>query len=155
MEPIKTTIQVTEKEYMAAIWLAMRLGLKWHLIVWIPIFAFLVYQGHWFLPVFVITFTALWTSLVTRARLKKEFRQQALFQQPMELQFTDSHFTAKAESFFYTLAWKDFLKWRKNPEVILLYQTNRLFNVVPTRAFASDGDLQAVIRLLKEKVRKG
>lgn len=50
------------------------------------------------------------------------------------------------------LKWEYLFKWRENEEFILLYQSNRLYSIIPKRFAAGGLDIAGLILKLQEKV---
>jgi len=57
--------------------------------------------------------------------------------------------TALAES---RHSWECFRKWKASEELILIFQTDVLFNMLPRRAFASQADFDAVREFLTRRL---
>lgn len=163
---MKIQVQLTEEDYLASRWLAMRPRR------WIQIAGWLVIATLFFgtavgvnealhkrsIPVELwweigaIVYFVVWFLVLMPWRLKKIFWQQKSLQRPFELEFTDSHLSVFSENGHVTLAWTDFVKWKKNKRMILIYQSDALAHLVPLRAFQTDADGRQTEDLLKSKL---
>ena len=70
-------------------------------------------------------------------RTKKIYRQQKLLQQPLLIRISDEQFYSKNEYGESSLPWNTFLKWKEGKDLFLVYQTDRLFHMLPKRFFPS------------------
>jgi hypothetical protein len=52
-----------------------------------------------------------------------------------------------------TKPWTDYLRWKEGKDVILIYMSDDLYQMMPKRFFASDADLQAFREYLSQRVK--
>lgn len=165
-QSMKFQVQLTEDDFVASRWLAMRPRFWLQVTGWIVLATLLfgtsvgvneaVHKRS--IPVELwwviggIVYVAIWFLVLMPWRLKKIFLQQKSLQRPFELEFTDAHLSVVAENGQVTLVWSDFVKWKKNKKMILLYQSDALAHLIPLRAFSTDGDCRQVEELLKAKL---
>ena len=48
------------------------------------------------------------------------------------------------------IPWKDFAKWKADKNIILLYRTDNMFNMVPTRLLQGEAEVQYVLNQLRQ-----
>jgi len=163
---MKICVQLTEEDYVASRWLAMRPRRWLQVAGWIVV-ATLLFGATvgineaiqkrsipielWW-EIGAIVYFAIWFLVLMPWRLKKTFGQQKSLQRPFELEFTDAHLSNVAENGHATIAWTDFVKWKKNKRMILLYQSDVFAHLIPLRAFPTDADRRQVEDLLKSKL---
>ena len=88
--------------------------------------------------------------LPTRSR--RIFRQQKNLHQPFQITWDDETMATTATSGHNTTPWQDFLKWRENTKLFLLYRSDVMFNLIPKRAFSDSEGVEDFRRLAKEKI---
>lgn len=81
-------------------------------------------------------------------RARRLFAQQRSLQRPVQ-------FTWDAEGLSWSSAngsgrtpWSDYVKWRQNEHILLLYHSDALFQMLPKRAFSSDLQLPSLLARL-------
>ena len=82
----------------------------------------------------VIVIAIVVTRLVTLPRAaRRQFSQQKEFRGPMKVGINPAHIAVTSKNGFSNTPTEDFLKWAENGKSILLYRSDRLFNLVPKR----------------------
>ena len=87
-------------------------------------------------------------------RVRKIFKQQKTLQVSSEVEFTDSHFLASSPNGTFQMPWKDFHKWKKNKEMVLIYQSEAIMHMIPFRSFQNPEDVSEVSRILTSNLGK-
>ena len=87
-------------------------------------------------------------------RIRKIFRQQKTLKHPFEVEFGESHFSGSSTNGSFTIEWADLHKWKIGKKCLLIYQSEAIMHPIPCRAFASEADRDAVVRLLEAKMGK-
>lgn len=82
--------------------------------------------------------------LLARYRLRKAFRSNKRVQEQQHVTFTAKGFTIQGSSFNNESDWTGLNRVDETPEMLLLYQSNALANMVPKHAFRSAADLTTV-----------
>lgn len=85
---------------------------------------------------------------------KRIFLQQKALQRPFVIEFTDDGVRSEAENGSAEMKWADFHKWKANRSLILLFHSDALSNIVPTRSFADDAQRAALLALIESKLGK-
>lgn len=90
--------------------------------------------------------------LVLPRRSRKLFAQQKNLRRPVEFSW-DAHGLAYiSANGSGNTPWTDYVKWRENERMLLLYHSDALFQMLPKRAFSNDDQLHS---LLAELAREG
>jgi hypothetical protein len=87
-------------------------------------------------------------------RWKKNYQQQKLLHMPFQYEFTTDTFCTFTEYGNVALPWKTFHKWREGKTLFLVYQTDRLFHLIPKRIFQCPEDQAQLRGYLTEKIGK-
>ena len=77
-------------------------------------------------------------------RVKKIFFQQKELSSPFEIEFTDTSMLASNEFGNSTRPWKNFIKWKENKKLLLLYHSDMLYNIIPKRFFFDPQQIETV-----------
>ncbi|GEM_PF-1009575 len=80
-------------------------------------------------------------ALFLKFKCKKIYRQQRNLQLPYEFSWDSSGIEMKNEMGKGRIEWSDFVKFKESKKVILLYQSDALFNIVPKTAFENEQQL--------------
>lgn len=76
-------------------------------------------------------------------RARKLFAQQKNLQRPLRFGWDEQGLAWVNESGSGKTAWSDYLKWRENDRVFLLYLSDAMFQMLPKRAFADSERLHS------------
>lgn len=81
-------------------------------------------------------------------RTKRLFLQQKTLQEPYEVEITDEAYSASSCHGQSRMVWKDFHKHKMSARIILLYQSDVLYHLFPTRWFSEDqlAEFQKILR---------
>ena len=85
-------------------------------------------------------------------KARRVFRQQKSFHRSFELSRYDTGFTARDSNGQYTTPWSDFIKWKEDGRLFLLYHSDVLFHMVPERAFPSENSLSESRSLVQKNI---
>ena len=150
-----TRIQVEVADVVAAQWLHMRPGLM-RLLAYAAMFIAAVVGSGWMygwqLEV-TATFAVVLAAAVAMALGflhgvhlpligRRMHRQNKLLREPAELEWDERAITLRTAAAHSTLPWEDYVKWKENDRLFLLYVADRLFQIIPKRTFASAADMQ-------------
>ena len=75
-------------------------------------------------------------------KIKKVFSQQKSMQVPFEMEFTEEGLIASNEFGNSTYPWENFLKWKENDDILVIYQSDIMFNIIPKRCFSNDQEIE-------------
>jgi len=70
-------------------------------------------------------------------RARRLFAQQKNLQRPVTFHWDDSGLAWSSENGSGKTAWSDYVKWRQNDRLVLLYHSDVMFQMLPRRAFTS------------------
>jgi hypothetical protein len=107
-------------------------------------------------PVFIlIIIFPLYRYVFLPNRIEKLFTQQKELSLPFEFEFTEAGMHTSNELGNSTRPWTYFTKWKENKELIMIYHSDVLFNIVPKRFFAEAQQIETLKSFLeKNKVPK-
>jgi hypothetical protein len=81
-------------------------------------------------------------------RSRRLFAQQKNLQRPLRFSWDEQGLAWVNESGSGRTAWSDYIKWRENERVFLLYLSDVMFQMLPKRAFADGERLRAFVDAL-------
>lgn len=87
---------------------------------------------------FVFFFPVLMNLLFTGSSARKTFRQQKSLHSPIHFSWSDAGLHARTCTVDGTTPWDHYVKWRENASTILLYHSDRLFQLIPKRALSPE-----------------
>lgn len=165
---MKINVQLTTEDYIAARRLSLRprpvLKYVGYLtlialtifLIWQSLEAFQtkkVDQSYW-ITLGITTYILLLYFFIMPLRTKRLFKQHKALQTPLELEFSDTHFSGTSQNGSFNMVWEDFHKWKRNKKMILIYQSSALMHMVPLRFFDSESDIEHLISILSSKLGK-
>lgn len=159
-------VQLEEADYSEAIALHKRWGVKMWLLITVSTavdliigFEFLFSSDVAILGVMFISLVVLTWIIPTITKFvlipsiaRKRFKQHKALQRPYTLSWSKDALTIKSETGENNTPWSDFLKWRENEHLFLIYVTNGLFRMIPKRAFSDSHAATEFGQLLHEKI---
>ena len=110
------------------------------------------YTWIWLLG-FILYFSFLYYSIVY-VSAKRQFKQNKKLSEPIEIEITEDSFRTKASYGNSELKFTDFHKWKFNKKIILMYHSDALFQVIPSRIFSNEEERLAVISSIQEHCGK-
>lgn len=87
-------------------------------------------------------------------RSRRIFAQQKSLHDEIEAKWDEAALDLATSSARSRHRWADFLKWTEGQNVILLYQSDAVFNMLPKRAFSPEALTEIRENLMREKVRQ-
>ncbi len=94
--------------------------------------------------IFVLLYILYLRYMFLPKQVKKVFFQQKELSAPFEIEFTDTSMLASNEFGNSTRPWKNFIKWKENKELLLLYHSDMLYNIIPKRFFFDPQQFETV-----------
>ena len=88
--------------------------------------------------------------VVVPRQLTRVFTQQKDLSAPFEMTLTDQEFSMRNEFGASHLPWDSFVKWKEDKEMLLLYRSDVMFQMLPKRLLHSDGELGYVLSRLRQ-----
>ncbi|BCU75693.1 YcxB family protein [Luteolibacter sp. LG18] len=163
---MKIRVQLTEKDYMSAYWLALRGNRTFRLMMMfvainglgMAIYNFVelargevVDVTRWLIVGLMGLFA--WAAFVRGpSQMKKAYRVRKQLQMPYEIELGEEGLKWTSEQGYLAQAWSDLLKWRVGDDLIAIYQTGAVCFLLPRHAFAAEADFQASIEILRSKM---
>ncbi|MDF3130304.1 YcxB family protein [Kiritimatiellaeota bacterium B1221] len=161
---MKCAGQISEKDYVAAQWLHLRLRPVFRvlgfllLVLWVVALCGKFSQGFENTVDYVFAFITFYMLLLfgfsIPRKWKRIYRNYKLIQAPFEWVFTKERIFSKTAHSEAYVDWDAFIKWRVGKKYVLLYQASNLMNIIPKEGFVSDEDFAAALELFKEKLGK-
>lgn len=143
-------------DLVAASWLYLRQGLKrpralvsW-LVLWACFVAFLIFVNggaparpdRWLvlLGISLAPFAAVIAvaAILTPITARRVFRQQRSLQGEMTLSWSEAGLHVQSEYGAFEIPWSHFVRWTEDQHSFLLFESDRLYRVVPKRVLTSD-----------------
>jgi hypothetical protein len=85
---------------------------------------------------FVLVFS--WTAWIIPVMARRNFRQQRSLQGEFGYAWTGETLTVKTEYASFDMPWSHFLRWIEDDKTFLLFESDRLYRVIPKRALTAD-----------------
>lgn len=102
---------------------------------------------------FVIVFLVSFYWLLP-AKVRRAYRQQRLLHDENTAVITQESLQGSSLHGRSDVEWGYFLKWKGDKRIFLLYESDVMYVMIPTRAFTSDEDIEWFRGLLSERVPK-
>jgi hypothetical protein len=74
-------------------------------------------------------------------KTRRVYRQQKSLQREFTLSWNADGVQSKNANGEYSVSWSDFIRWKENDRLYLLYLSDIMFSMVPKRAFDSEADM--------------
>ena len=84
-------------------------------------------------------------------RVKKIFSQQKELNSPFEMEFTDTGLVASNEFGNSNRPWGNFIKWRENKDLFILYHSDIVYTIIPKRIFTGPEQVEKVKAFLEKR----
>jgi len=101
-------------------------------------------------PVFVVGFLALFWFVLRPAQITRAYKQHKELSSPFEMELTDEGYAIQNSYGQGKIPWQDFAKWKADKNIILLYRTDNMFNMVPTRLLQGEAEVRYVLNQLRQ-----
>jgi hypothetical protein len=83
-------------------------------------------------------------------RVKRIFFQQKELALPFEIEVTDAGLIVSNELGHGTRPWKNFIKWKEDKELLILYHSDVLYSILPKRIFSDPRQVEMIKAHLEE-----
>jgi len=83
-------------------------------------------------------------------RVRRSYAQQREFSVPWEITVTETSLEISNNYGNIKRPWSDFIKWREDDQLLLLYESDALYRVFPKRFFTNSEQLAAIRQKLTE-----
>jgi len=154
-DTVKINGQITLHDYLMAHWL--HAGRSYVVAVAaIVTFSFLTYAFwlHSLLVLFISVGAALFFTLTVPLRLRRNFARYKALSVPYEIEITPEVLRHTSTIGSGEQRWEVFTKWKQSKDLILLYQSSMLFNVIPKHYFSSEQQISEFISFLEAQLGK-
>lgn len=102
------------------------------------------------LPILLLAVLAFFQFILIPFQLAWVFKQQKDLSAPFEIELTDEEFQFRNEFGKNRTRWENFVKWKENGELLLLYRSERAFHLLPKRLLQSENAIDYVLGKLRE-----
>jgi len=121
------------------------------IILVMALFGQLDFHAAYIWPVFLlVVIFPLYRYVFLPNRIKKLFAQQKELSLPFEIEFTETGVSSSNELGYNTRPWTNFIKWKENKDLFMLYHSDILFNMVPKRCFTDPQQIETVRSFLEK-----
>jgi hypothetical protein len=84
--------------------------------------------------------------------VRRRFQQRKALQRPYTVDWNDEKLTVDGEDVHAGIKWADFIRWREDGELILIYSSRMSFRILPKRTFPDQSSIAELSRLLQAKI---
>jgi hypothetical protein len=95
-------------------------------------------------PAFILGGVVLFRYFIRPNQIARAFDQNKELSSPFEMELTDAGYGIRNSYGNGQIPWKDFVKWKEDNQIILLYRTNNSFNMIPKRLLQDDGEINYI-----------
>jgi hypothetical protein len=144
----------------AGAWLHFRRKLV-VLLLGLALFAYMAFNlrsegpdwAFW-VPVCLVVWSLAVVAIAIPYRYRREFAQRKDLRHPFTFEPDTSGLRVTSAALSGTKPWSDYLKWKEDRSVFLLYMSDRTFTIMPKRFFASPQDEQAFRELVSGNIAR-
>lgn len=86
-----------------------------------------------------------------KSQTVKLFQQQKDLQHPYTIELSDAGYVVEGSNGTTRMIWANVHRWQVNDRILLLYQSDMLFNALPFR-FVSETEKQQVLQMVESKL---
>lgn len=87
-------------------------------------------------------------------KTRRVYRQQKALQRGLSFKFDDAGASISNENGHSTSPWSDYLKWKQNDHLILIYLSDCMYHMLPRRMFVDPGGFEKLGELLTRRIGK-
>jgi hypothetical protein len=104
----------------------------------------------WLVPVGVIIYLAFHRYFIVPRSARRIYEQQKSLHEPFTLEFSEDEFNLVSPSGNSRIKYAALHKWKMNDQVILLYHSDVIYNLLPARVFSSAEEKAVFVKSLKK-----
>ena len=103
---------------------------------------------------FFFLYLLAWYSIYVPYKAKKVYKQQKSLQIPFEVVVTKEGLNCSNEIGKSSIPWSNFLKWKENKNLFLIYHSDVIFQMLPKRLFKDLDELNSFRLVLSSNIKK-
>jgi len=127
------------------------MALTFIILLFMALFGQLDFNAAYIFPVLLlVVIFPLYRYVFLPNRVKKIFTQQKEFSLPFEIEFTETGMRSSNEVGNSNRPWTNFVKWKENKELFMLYHSDVLFTMIPKRFFTDPQQIEMVRSFLEK-----
>jgi hypothetical protein len=141
-------------------WIANHTQNTIYILVLILLFGLLLFAIGSLTPLLLIIFffglagcVFYYDYIILPKETRQAFAQRKELGLPFEIEFTENEMTFSNEFGHHVKPLEDFVKWREDSELIMLYRADNLCDILPKRMFADAQQIDTLKAYLKNKVK--
>ncbi|WP_444884560.1 YcxB family protein [Microbulbifer sp. PSTR4-B] len=140
----KIEVKITPDDYYHSQWVHQKLSVsKFFIItlltVWLAYFLYSALNVELSIAVGSASGWLLWYFgyylVYLRYKCNKIYRQQKSLNLPAQFEWDREGISAINERGVVKIKWSDYVKWRESKRIIMLYQSDLIFNIIPKSSF--------------------
>ena len=85
-------------------------------------------------------------------KTRRTYRQQKSLQRESRMMFDEAGIVVDNELGHATVPWSDYVKWKENDHLFLLYVSDPVFHVLPKRYFSGADEVEKLRQILQAKI---
>ena len=85
-------------------------------------------------------------------KTRRAYKQQKALQRKLSMRFEESGLSVHTEHSDGTTPWSDFLKWKENSHLFLVYLSDCLYFMIPKRMISGPDDVERIRQTLLTKI---
>ena len=87
-------------------------------------------------------------------KTRRIYRQQKALQRELAYKFDDDGVSVTNENGQSLTPWDDYLKWKQNDNLILLYLSDCMYHMLPNRFFSNANEVDGLREILRSRIGK-
>jgi hypothetical protein len=116
-----------------------------------------VKDGDWETDLFIVLLILVLFPIFFYRAMKKQvaklFQQQKDLRNPYMIEFSETGYVTEGSNGTTRMIWSNVHRWEANDHILLLYQSDMLFNLLPFR-FLPETERQQVLQMVESKLGK-
>ena len=163
---MKYTVHLQEQDQHDALGLHLRLRAAFRRILWglagVAVLGagYVLYRGlgegvwekDFILVLGIVGVFAFFLRRNLRQAVAKNWQQQKALHQPYTFELSDEGYFVDAANGTMRMPWSNVHGWRSNDRILLLYQSDLLYNALPWRVVTDPTEKEKVLRLIESKL---
>ena len=88
-------------------------------------------------------------------KTRRLYKQQKSLQGELSYVFNNDGVAVDSENGNWKTPWTDYVRWKKNDQLLLLYLSDCIYHMIPKRLFVDPGDFDKLCALVGQKIKSG